>query len=121
MAKGYRKERLQREMLRQISEIVAFKMKDPRIGMVTVTRIELAADFSIAKVYVSSLADSKSRDAAVALLNRARGFIQSILRRGLSIRQIPELRFVVDKGLDNVRRVEQIFRSLEAEKSGEEE
>lgn len=121
MPKGFRKQRLEREMLRQISEILSFKMKDPRLGLVTVTRVELAADLSIAKVYISQLGPDSKKETVVGLLNKAKAFFHASLRRGLSIRQIPELRFVVDKGLENVQRVEQIFKSLRQEKGGEEE
>lgn len=120
MPKGYRKERLEREILRQVSEILAFQMKDPRLGLVTVTRVQLSNDLSLAKVFVSKLEGSAKRDDAVAILNRARGFIRTTLRKGLSIRQTPEVRFEVDKGLQNVHRVNEIFKSLKGEK-GEEE
>jgi ribosome-binding factor A len=125
MAKGYRKPRLEKEMLRQIAELIAFGMKDPRLSLVTVTRVELSADFSVAKVFVSPIGEGRRREEAVGLLNRARGFVQSHLRRGLSIRQVPELRFTLDKGLENVQRVEKIFRGLDEERRasarGEEE
>jgi ribosome-binding factor A len=121
MPKGYRKQRLEREMLRQISEIIAYKMKDPRLGLVTVTRVELAPDFSVAKVFVSPMGPSEKKDTVVGLLNKAKPFVHSILRKGLTIRQVPDVRFIVDKGLENVQRVEQIFKSLRKEKGGEEE
>jgi ribosome-binding factor A len=121
MPKGYRKPRLEREMLRQLGEAVAHQMKDPRVGWVTVTRVELSNDLSVAKVFVSQLGGPQDRDRALNALNGARGFFQSILRRGLSMRQIPELRFLFDKGMENVHRVGEILRSLKRESRSEEE
>ncbi len=121
MAKGYRKERLEKELLRQLGEIVAHRMKDPRISLATVTRVELSPDLAFAKVYVTLMGGDKAKEQGVSLLNKARAYVQSVLKKEIRIRVLPELRFIRDKGIENVHRVEKIFKELAREKTGEEE
>lgn len=113
---GFRKERLEREILRRVSEIVAYEIKDPRVGSATVTRVALSNDFSVAKVFVSVMADEKTRADTIAALNSAAGFVRSRLREEVRLRTAPEVRFVPDKGLENVFQVEAILERLKREK-----
>lgn len=113
---GFRKERLEREMLRRVSEIVTYEIKDPRVGSATVTRVELSNDFSVAKVFVSVMADEKTRDETIAALNAAATFVRGRLREEIRLRTHPEVRFVLDKGLENVLQVEEILNRLKKEK-----
>ena len=109
---SYRKERLEKEILRQISESVAYSVKDPKIGMITVTRVEVSRDYSFAKVFVTSMGSKDELAKSMQGLNRARAYIQGQVRRNLSIQKDIEIKFYEDKGIDNVLKVDEILSNL---------
>jgi ribosome-binding factor A len=110
MARGFRRERLEREIFRQVTLILRREMQDPRLSHVTLTRVELADDFSLARLLMSDLEPERSGERQLTLLNRARRFVRTRLSRELGIRRVPELRFDRDKGPANVEAVERFFR-----------
>ncbi|MEG2685321.1 MAG: 30S ribosome-binding factor RbfA, partial [Erysipelotrichaceae bacterium] len=81
---------------KNVSEIIQFDLKDPKIGFVTITDVEVTSDLSYAKVYVSFLGAEARKTAGLAALNRSKGFIRTGLSKKMSIRKVPELIFVLD-------------------------
>lgn len=110
---GRRAERMTEEIREQVARMIAFELKDPRLGFVTVTRVELAEDLGHARVMVGVLGGEAERDKSLAALQQASGFVRRQLGRRLRIRHTPEIEFRYDKGLDATDRVASL---LEAEK-----
>jgi len=110
---GRRAERLAEEIREQVARMIASDLKDPRLGFITVTRVELAHDLGHARVHVGVLGSEAERRKSLAALQQASGFVRRELGRRLRIRHTPEIDFRYDKGLDATDRV---ARLLEAER-----
>ena len=110
---GRRAQRLTEEIREQVARMIASDLKDPRLGFVTVTRVELADDLGHARVHVGVLGSEAEREKSLAALRQASGFVRRQLGRRLRIRHTPEIDFRYDKGLDATDRVASL---LEAER-----
>lgn len=88
------------EVIREVaSETILFKVSDPRVRNVTVTRVEVSADLQHAKVHVSVMGTPARQKKALAGLQNAAGFIQSQLGERMKTRYTPSLRFFLDQGI----------------------
>lgn len=94
-----RMERVDKLLRSEISRILQRKLKDPRVGMVTVTRVETAPDLRSARVHVSVYGDEDEWAECLAGLRSAAGFIRSELMAALHLRPMPSLEFVPDESL----------------------
>ena len=101
---GRRNERLSGEIREDVARIVG-QLKDPRIGFVTVTRVELTPDFRTAHIHVGILGAAADRDKTLQGLRKAAGFVRRELGRRLHVRHTPEVAFHYDEGLDATERV----------------
>lgn len=113
-----RNDRLAEEVREEVARIVGTGLKDPRIGFVTVIRVELTADLRNARVYVGILGGPADRDKTLAGLQQAAGFIRRELGRRIHVRHTPELQFRYDEGLDATARVARLLE--EAMPTGDE-
>jgi ribosome-binding factor A len=103
-----RKNRINDEVKREISEIIRSELNDPRIGAVTsVTRAEVTADLKHCKVYVSILAEDK--DAVMDGLSSANGYIRKLLAERVNLRQTPELRFIHDDAIAHGMKISRLI------------
>lgn len=98
---------------RELGFILDRKLADPRIGMVTVTRIELSEDLRYAKVYVSFLGDADKTTESFRLLRKARKFIRGELAHSLRMRVAPELTFLIDDSSENYIRIANVLKRIE--------
>lgn len=98
-----------------IAEVLLTELRDPRIGFVTVTGVQVTNDLSVATVQVSVMGEPAERDAALEGLNSAAGFLRGKVAKALSTRIIPELRFELDRGLEHAARINQILGELRQE------
>lgn len=114
-----RAERLALQMQREISDIVRTGVKDPRVGFITLTGVELSNDYAHAKVFVSVLGDASLRQETMAALERARGFIRGELGRRVRLRVTPELHFKLDATIDYSERIGRVLHELSAERPEE--
>ncbi len=109
----YKTNRLNAALQRTLSELLETKVRDPRVGFVTLSSVELNRDHSVAKVYFSVLGqDDGARQSSLAGLKKATGFLQSQVARILELRATPELRFVPDDSLDRSEAVEAVLKDL---------
>jgi ribosome-binding factor A len=100
-----RTDRVGDQIRMEIADILMRRVKDPRVGFVTVTAVDVTADLRQAWVYVTVLQQGPQEAETLAVLARADGFIRSELGRRLKLRYIPALTFVKDTSLDRVQRV----------------
>jgi ribosome-binding factor A len=85
------------QIQRDLSEIIAFELKDPRIGMITITEVQVTPDYAHAKVYFTQLLDSKEQvTKTVEGLAKAAGFLRNQLGKRLHIHTLPQLHFLHD-------------------------
>lgn len=106
MAKEFsRSQRVAQEMQKDIAIILQREIKDPRIGMATVSGIEISRDLAYAKVYVTFLNvlaenhDPDQESNSIKALQDAAGYIRTLLSKAMRLRVVPELRFVYDTSL----------------------
>jgi ribosome-binding factor A len=111
---GHRLDRV-RNLLRQVTSEILPQVKDPRVGFVTVTDVEVSADLRHARVFVSVLGSAAEREEAVKGLNSARGFVRRELMHQVTLRHIPELSFHLDESLDRGMRVNELLQKARAE------
>jgi len=105
-----RSERLAEEIREEVARMIATELKDPRLGFVTVVRVELAHDLGYARVHVGVLGSEKEREKSLVALRSAAGFIRRELGRRLRVHHTPEIDFRYDKGLDATDRVAQLLQ-----------
>lgn len=107
-----RTDRLAELFREEISAIIQRGLKDPRVGMVTVNRVEISEDLSYAKVFTSVLGSDKQCADSIIGLNRSAGFIRGVLFKTITIRHMPELRFVLDEGVEHSLHIQSILQEL---------
>lgn len=99
---GGRAPRVAEQVHHELAEMIRAEVKDPRVGLVTVTGVELTADYAHATVYFTVLPDDPERLAnTLAGLKRASGFLRSQLGRRVRIHTTPELHFVHDRSIEH--------------------
>lgn len=122
-----RQERMSVEIKRNLSSIIQQDIKDPRIDFstVSITRVDIPADISHARINISILGDEAKQTETMKALQRAKGHIRTELARQLQIRHAPELEFRLDKSIEHGIRMstllEEISKEAEAEKENHHE
>ena len=116
-----KQKRLEGIIRKNISEIIQFGVKDPDVGFVTITDVQVSNDHSYAKVYVTFLGQNPRMQAGLRALNRAAGFIRSELSKRMTIRRVPELSFVIDETEMNGRHIDEIIARIHREEQKESE
>lgn len=103
----YRKSRLSEELKKEISRIIR-TMKDPRLGFVSVIKVDVDADMSSAKIYVSHFGSGAFAD-SMAALKKGSGYIRSELAKALKTRTVPQLIFVEDHSIEEGFKITEIL------------
>ncbi|WP_404452663.1 30S ribosome-binding factor RbfA [Virgibacillus necropolis] len=107
-----RANRIAEQMKKELGEIISRKLKDPRVGFVTVTDVEVTGDLQQAKIFISVLGDEKQKHDTLVGLAKAKGFIRSEIGQRIRLRKTPELVFEFDEALEYGNRIETILRDL---------
>lgn len=94
-----RVERIADQIQKDLAELIRTEVKDPRIGMITLTGVEVTSDYRHAKVFFTALGEPEAAERAKVGLERASGFLRSQLAAGLKLRIVPELHFVHDQSV----------------------
>lgn len=106
------------ETIRQlVAELLIRRVKDPRVADVSITRVEISKDYSVAKLYYNLIGGSdaaKSADAAAGLAS-CRGYLRGQVKRHVRMRVIPELVFIYDASLDRAMHIEELIDSIHAD------
>jgi ribosome-binding factor A len=97
--------RIADQIQRDLSDLIRQDLKDPRVGLVTITSVEVSRDLSHAKVYVTSLAGLESTERSIQALQHAAGFLRTQLSHSLKVRSIPQLHFMYDESVERGARL----------------
>lgn len=104
------------ETVRQVlAEALVQEVRDPRVGRVTVTGVQVSPDLSHARVRVMVPGDASDRERALAGLGSAAGFLRGRVARALATRIVPELHFEADLGLEHAARIHEVLAELKRE------
>ncbi|HZH59972.1 30S ribosome-binding factor RbfA [Metabacillus halosaccharovorans] len=115
-----RANRVGEQMKKELGDIIGRKIKDPRIGFVTVTDVNVSGDLQIAKVFISVLGDEEQRQNTLKGLAKAKGFIRSEIGQRIRLRKTPEIQFEFDESIDYGNRIETLLHELNVENKEEE-
>lgn len=116
MAKDYpRSRRIADQIQRELSDILRLELKDPRVGMVTLTDVEVTQDQSLAKVFFTTLGGADRVQDATEGLQHAAGFLRSELARRMRLRTVPQLRFEFDESVERGMRLTRLIEEAVAQ------
>jgi ribosome-binding factor A len=104
-----RSARIADQIQRELAELVRLELRDPRVGMITLTGVELSRDQSHAKVFFTVLGPASAAEQALEGLHRAAGFLRSELAHRLTTRKVPELHFEYDQSVERGMRLSQLI------------
>lgn len=107
-----RANRVAEEIKKVIGEIISQKLKDPRVGFVTITDVEVTGDLQQAKVFLTVLGDTKAEEETLAGLEKAKGFIRSEVGKHIRLRKTPEIIFEIDRAIETGNRIERLIYEL---------
>jgi ribosome-binding factor A len=107
MANYARTDRVGQQMQREVAELIRLEINDPRVRLVTITGVEVAGDYSHAKIFFTRL-DGKHAEAQEGL-DRASGFLRKQLSRSLKLRIMPQLHFVYDASVERGSTLSQLI------------
>jgi ribosome-binding factor A len=109
----FHKERLAELMHREIADVIAKELRDPRIPpIVTITKINIGADQRNATIFVSVFGEGLHNDSAIAALNKAAPFIQHIVASRIVIKHFPKLLFKLDDGIGHTQHINDLLKEI---------
>jgi ribosome-binding factor A len=113
--KSIRLARIASQLREEISRIIQFDLKDPRIGSLTVLAVEPTEDLKECKVFVSIMGDEANQRTSLRGLEAARGKIQALLSTQIQLRETPILRFELDESQQRTQAIEEMIRAARAD------
>lgn len=108
----HRPNRLAETLKEEISQLIRVELKDPRIGFVTLTSVDVADDLAHAKVYVSVLGTEDEGKASLEALNRAAGFVRSEIGKRIRLRHVPAIVFKYDPSIQHGAHIAKLLRDV---------
>ena len=119
MAKDFaRSDRVAEQIQRELADLLQFEVKDPRVGMVTVTEVEVTGDMAHAKVYYSAKAGTAELQAG---LEKTAGFLRGQLAKRMLLRTVPQLHFIYDASIDRGMKLSKMIDEALASSNNSEE
>jgi ribosome-binding factor A len=104
-----RKDRIASVISREVSEIIERELKDPRLGFVTITTVDVSSDLKTATIYFSSL---NNKQEGLETLNRAKGYIKSTLAHRVRMKYIPDIEFRIDNSYEYGKKIESLLEEI---------
>ena len=120
MAHSTRMERVAERVRIELSTLLTRTVRDPAVSGITITHVSMTADLQLARVYYTVLDGGDRRDTARGL-RRAKTYLRRLIGQRLQLRQVPELRFMLDEHLDQQDRFAKIFAEIENERPSQEQ
>src|SRR5579885_3357315 len=115
MPNPHRQEKLGELIAVEISDLLRNRVKDPRVGFASITRVEVSGDFRHARIFVSAMGSPEEQKAKMKALKPASGFLRHELATRLTLRYVPELDFRLDTSIEKGARVLDLIRRVEQE------
>ena len=109
---SHRPERVAEAIRQTVAEFLTGNVRDPRVGFVTVTAVEVSADLGHARVRVSVMGSEEEKATSLEGLASAARFLRAQVAKELPLRTTPELHFELDRGLEHAQRIDQVLRNL---------
>jgi ribosome-binding factor A len=104
--------RLAESIKKEVSRIIREEIKDPRLGFVTVTAVEVADDLRYAKIYVSILGKEEEIKNSMDVLTRASGYVRSEIGKIVRLRHVPEVAFKYDHSIEHGAHISKLLREV---------
>lgn len=104
--------RLNEQLKRELSELIRTEVRDPRVGLVTITGVRTTRDLSVARVHIRTMGGEAEHRSTLEGLTAAAPFLRAALGKVLRIRKVPELRFQEDHSMEHARRIEQVLSEV---------
>lgn len=101
--------RVAEQIQRELADLIQMEVKDPRVGLVTLTGVEVTQDYAHAKVYFTTMKSAEQAPKAQAGLDHAAGFLRSQLAHRMKLRIMPQLHFIYDTSVENGVRLSQLI------------
>jgi len=111
-----RSKRVQSALKDEVSRIIHDDLKDPRVGFITITKVDLTPDLRYAKIYYSVLGGDKDKNDTKIGLKQAKGYIRKLIADRIKLRYTPEIAFYLDKGHEYSQRIDEIINKIHREK-----
>jgi ribosome-binding factor A len=114
MAKEYaRTQRVADYLQRELATLIQHEIRDPRVGMVSITGVDVSRDLGHARIYCTVMGSDSGEDAreSIEALNKASGYLRSLLSRDSTMRSVPQLRFYFDASVGRGRDMEKLIKS----------
>lgn len=116
MALTHRVERIAEQIREELSQMLATEVSDPGVGLVTITRVKVTADLSLARVYWTVLGEGKEREKTAKALSRTVPYLRHLLSQRLTLRRAPDIKFQYDESVAAQDRIERIIQDLHTER-----
>ncbi len=116
MSDPYRRQKLGSEIGKETAEILRRDVRDPRLGLVSITKVDVSSDMRVAKIFVSVFGNDKKKRLSMSGLRHATGFVQKELGRRIRLRVFPEISFVLDESIDKAFKITKIIDDLARER-----
>ena len=112
---GIRSDRVEGQLRKEISKILQEDIKDPRIGFVTITRIDLTKNLRYARIYFSILGDDNAKEESLKGIKSSIGFIRKLIAERMNLRYVPEFYFKLDNSIEYSISLEKTFERIKHE------
>lgn len=109
---NFRSGRVGEQMKKELSQLIQKEIKDPRIGFITVTGVDVTNDLSQAKVYLSVMGDEEQKEQTIKTLEKTSGFLRSEIGKRIRLRHIPELLFKIDSSIEYGSHIEKLLGEI---------
>ncbi|MFD3268789.1 30S ribosome-binding factor RbfA [Paenibacillus dendritiformis] len=109
---NFRSGRVGEQMKKELSQLIQLELKDPRIGFVTVTGVDVTNDLSLARVYLSVMGTEEEKEDTIKALEKASGFLRSEIGKRIRLRHTPELSFKIDASIEYGSRIEKLLGDI---------
>ncbi|QRN86311.1 30S ribosome-binding factor RbfA [Clostridia bacterium] len=114
-----RARRVSEEIKKEVAKIIRDNVKDPRVGFVTITSVDLSGDLSVAKIYFSVMGEQNTIDETVAALESAKGYIRREISQRIKLRHVPEIHFLYDHSIEQGTHIDALLEKIKQGEASE--
>jgi ribosome-binding factor A len=116
-----RADRVKKILREEISKILEYELKDPRVGLVTITRVDVTKDLRHAKVYFSVIGDESRKEQARQGVESATGFVRKMIGERVRLKFLPEIEFKYDDSIEYSQHISEVLDKIKQQEKGKED